>query len=162
MPPGPLRSPQDALPDTSVCMWACKINILNSYAHARTSENSDPNRPKIAPRQVLTPFCCRSKQLTHFHPSFSSFIYHTFKIRNRRKHVEKKRSTTVIHGVHSHWPLKSRKHFRNCRNTEGGGGGRAKRSSIRRPQHSTACCESIVKISCFSNPLKEETFAESL
>ena len=51
-------------------------------------------------------------------------------IRNRREHVEKKKSTTVIHSGHSHWPLKSRKHCRNCRNPEGGGGGCTKRSSI--------------------------------
>ena len=40
------------------------------------------------------------------------------------------KSTTVIHGGHSHRSLKNRKHFHNGRNPEGGGGGRAKRSSI--------------------------------
>ena len=48
-----------------------------------------------------------------------------------QKQVEKKRSTTVIHGGHSHRSLKNRKHFHNGRNPKGGGGGRAKRSSIR-------------------------------
>ena len=44
---------------------------------------------------------------------------------------------------------KNRKSVHNSRTPEGGGGGRAKRSSIRRPQRSTACCKSLVNISCF-------------
>jgi hypothetical protein len=70
------------------------------------------------------------------------------KIRNRRKHVEKK----VDIGL-PRWSLTSvaqkSKALSQRSNTEGGGGGRAKRSSIRRPQRSTACCRSIVNISCF-------------
>ena len=76
-PPDPSGAPKMPCRTRLCACGRAKINILNSYAHARTSENSDPNRPKIAPRQVLTPFSCRSKQLTHFHPPFSSFIYHT-------------------------------------------------------------------------------------
>ena len=47
---------------------------------------------------------------------------------NSSKKGRKKKSTMVIHGGHSHRPLKNRKHFHNCRTPEGGGGGRAKRS----------------------------------
>ena len=48
----------------------------------------------------------------------------------------RQRSSTVVTRTGPH---KNRKHFHNGRNPEGGGGGRAKRSSIRRPQRSTAC-----------------------
>ena len=50
---------------------------------------------------------------------------------------KKKRSTTVIHGGHSHRPLKNRKHFHNCRTPEGGGGGRAQRVFNKRVRKKT-------------------------
>ena len=65
------------------------------------------------------------------------------------KTCRKKRSTTVIHNGYPHWSSQKPKALSKRSNTEGGGGGRAKRSSIRRPQRSTACCESLVKISYF-------------
>ena len=63
----------------------------------------------------------------------------------------RQRSSTVVTRIRPH---KNRKHFQNGRNPEGGGGGRAKRSSIRRPQRSTACCRPIVNISCFRTDFK--------
>ena len=55
-----------------------------------------------------------------------------------------KKSTTVIHRGRSHRSLENQKHFQNGRTPKGGGGGRTKRSSIRRPrlQH-VAWCESL-------------------
>ena len=46
------------------------------------------------------------------------------------KKVEKKRSTTVIHSGYPHWSSQKPKALSKRSNTEGGGGGRAKRSSI--------------------------------
>ena len=48
--------------------------------------------------------------------------------KNRNRQKNKKKSTTVIHGGHSHRSLKTRKHFQKGRTQEGGGGGRAKRT----------------------------------
>ena len=71
--------------------------------------------------------------------------------------VEKKsikKSTTVIHSGYPHWSSQKPKALSKRSNTEGGGGGRAKRSSIRRPQRSTACCKSLVNIPYHSSDFK--------
>ena len=78
-------------------------------------------------------------------------------IRNS-KSLKKCRKQKVDNG-HPRWslhtiPRKYRKHFHNGRTPEGGGGGRAKRSSIRRPQRSTACCRPPLNISYISNDFK--------
>ena len=74
MPPGPLRRPQDALPDTL-------------------------GRPKNAPR--CPPETPRTTQ-NAFRSIWANILFHkNLKSRNRRKHVKKK-STTVIHGGHPH------------------------------------------------------------
>jgi len=56
------------------------------------------------------------------------------------------------HSIPSLERIKSQ--FTTAEPPRGGGGGRAKRSSIRRPQRSTACCRSIVNISCFRTDFK--------
>ena len=109
MPPGPLRRPQDALPDTL-------------------------GRPKNAPRCPPEP--PRTTQNAFRSIWASNLFRKNQKSRNRRKHVEKK----VDHS-RPRWSLntiarKNRKSVRNGRTPEGGGGGRAKRSSMLRPQRS--------------------------
>ena len=105
-PPGEPQDPPRRLPDPS-----------------RTPPDAlpdPPGRPKMLFRSIWPNDVFRKNQ----------------KLRTRRKHVEKKsrqRSSTVVTRTGPH---KNRKHFHNGRNPEGGGGGRAKRSSIRRPQRS--------------------------
>ena len=69
---------------------------------------------------------------------FSSRRRRNRQIRNRRK-MSKTKSTMFIHGGHSTQSLaKVECHFTTVGPPEGGGGGRAKRSSIRSPRRSTA------------------------
>ena len=111
MPPGPLRRPQDALPDTL-------------------------GRPKNAPRCPPEPPRTTQNAFRSLWPN--NLFRKNRKSRNRRKHVENKVDNGQPRGSLHTIPHKNRKHFHNGRTPEGGGGGRVKRSSIRRPRRSTA------------------------
>ena len=113
--------------------------------HPQVPPRRLPNPPRTPP-DALTDPSGRPKML--FRTIWPNNLFRTNrKIRNRRKSVERK-----VDNGHPRWSLasvahKNRKHFHNGRNPEGGGGGRAKRSSIRRPrpQASSACCEPPVE-----------------
>ena len=124
MPPGPLRRPQDALRTAQKC--------------PKMPSRTPTDDPKCFPKPLAQqPFSEKSKK------SKSS--------KTCRKKRGRQRSSTVVTRIRPH---KNREHFQNGRNPEGGGGGRAKRSSIRRPQRSTACCRSHLNISDISNDFK--------